>query len=142
MKWTDRPLKSRLRIIGALVLLLGTTGTVLLGLRGVRSVDPSQNPAMARYYAQEERQAQILYGNFGLLANDAWKSLKRPRTQAILLASLSTLVACGCFFFARLLDTGEGQEDRSAGVSPALFSAASPSITAERVRTDPGASRR
>jgi hypothetical protein len=142
MKWTDRPLKSRLRIIGAVVLLLGTTATVALGLRGARSVDLSQDPVMARYYAQEERQAQILYGNLGLLANDAWRSLKRPRTQAILLGALSTLAACGCFFFARLLDTGSGQEDPSAGVSPAPFSAASLSITGEKVRTDHGASRR
>ena len=49
----------------------------------------------------------------GLLIEDLSDELKRPGTQAIIIAGAATLVALGCFYFARLLDNDD--VDRSTG---------------------------
>jgi hypothetical protein len=105
---------TRLRVIGVMVLLLGTAAAVIVGFRGRHSADLSEDPAMARYYRQEARQAEVMYGGLGTLANDIRKVLKRPSTQAILIGGGSVLVGLGCFFFARLAEVEEAQSDPAA----------------------------
>jgi hypothetical protein len=48
----------------------------------------------------------ILYGKLGVLTEKLTEDLKQPRTQAIIVAALSLLVAFGCFHSASRL--GEG----------------------------------
>jgi hypothetical protein len=109
MAWTSHPRKVRLRAIGVLVLLLGTTSAAIVGLRGFHAANLADDPAMAGYYHQETRQAEIMYGSMGVLADDIANGLKRPLTQAVLIAGVSVCVALGCFFFARLAEAEEAQ---------------------------------
>jgi len=55
----------------------------------------------------------ILYAKMGLLIEDWSDELKQPGTQAFIIAGAATLVALGCFYFARLLDNDD--VDRSTG---------------------------
>jgi hypothetical protein len=45
-----------------------------------------------------------LYGKSGLLIEQWSNDLKQPGTQAIIILIFSTVIAAGCFYFARLLD--------------------------------------
>jgi len=49
------------------------------------------------------RDIEMYYGKAGVLTVRALNWLRRPKTQAILLATVSTLIAFGCFFVARRL---------------------------------------
>ena len=59
---------------------------------------------MVGFNKAESRQMGMLYGKMGLLIEDWINELKRPGTQATLIASASILIAFGCFYFARLSD--------------------------------------
>ena len=104
---------ARLRIIGVIVLLLGIGSACIVYWIGIRSADLSDDPSMVRDNIAASRQMGILYGKMGLLIEDWSDELKRPGTQAIIIAGAATLVALGCFYFARLLDNDD--VDRSAG---------------------------
>jgi hypothetical protein len=71
---------------------------------GTRSPDLSDDLSMVGFNRAESRQMGMLYGKMGLLIEDWTNELKRPGTQATLIASASILVAFGCFYFARLSD--------------------------------------
>jgi hypothetical protein len=94
----------RLRIIGVIVLMLGIGGAVLVYWMGTRSVDLMDDPSMAGYNRAESRQMGILFGNMGTTIEDLSADLKRPGTQAIIIAAVATLVALGCFYLARFSD--------------------------------------
>ena len=104
---------ARLRIIGVIVLLLGIGSACIVYWIGIRSADLSDDPSMVRDNIAASRQMGILYGKMGLLVEDWSDELKRPGTQAIIIAGAATLVALGCFYFARLLDNDD--VDRSTG---------------------------
>jgi hypothetical protein len=104
---------ARLRSIGVIVLLLGIGSACIVYWVGIRSADLSDDPSMARDNIAASRQMGILYGKMGLLIDDWSDELKRPGTQAIIIAAAATLVALGCFYFARLLDNDD--VDRSTG---------------------------
>ena len=104
---------ARLRIIGVIVLLLGIGSACIVYWIGIRSADLSDDPSMARDNIAASRQMGILYGKMGLLIEDWSDELKRPGTQAIIIVGAATLVALGCFYFARLLDNDD--VDRSTG---------------------------
>jgi hypothetical protein len=103
--------RARLRFIGVLMLLLGMGGASLVYWLGTRSGDPANDPTLVGYDRAESRQMGVLYGKMGLLIEDLTEDLKRPRTQAILIATVAAFVAAGCFYFARLPDP----EDDSFG---------------------------
>jgi hypothetical protein len=44
----------------------------------------------------------ILYGKLGVLTQELAEDLRRPGTQACLIAAVSFLAALGCFYVARL----------------------------------------
>jgi hypothetical protein len=90
----------RLRIIGAVVLLLGIVGAEMIYWRG--TPDLSDDPSMLGYDKAESRQAGILYGQQGVVVQEWSNALKQPGTQAVIILVAAAVVAVGCFYFARL----------------------------------------
>jgi len=97
----------KLRIIGVIVLALGIAGSGIVYWLGTRSPDVSDDLSMAGYDRAAERQMEILYGKQGELIEDWSNDLKQPGTQAIIIVVAAALIAGGCFYFARLLDSDE-----------------------------------
>jgi hypothetical protein len=96
--------RAHLRLAGIIVLGLGISGAGMVYWWGTRSPDLNDDPSMLGYNKAEQRQMGRLYGKMGLLIDDWMDDLKRPGTQAFLIAGFSVLVAGGCFHFARLLE--------------------------------------
>ena len=90
-----------------IVLLLGIGSACIVYWIGIRSADLSDDPSMVPDNVAASRQMGILYGKMGLLIEDWSDELKRPGTQAIIIIGAATLVALGCFYFARLLDNDD-----------------------------------
>jgi len=106
--------RGRLRMIGALVLLLGLGGAGAVYWTGGPPADLSSDPATARDYKTERRDIEINFGKMGLILDDLMADLERPGTQAAIIALVSILVASGCFYFAQGPESG-GQPDDPAG---------------------------
>ncbi len=100
-------LAARLRLVGLLVLLLGLGGAGLLYWEGTRTPDLRDDPTMLRYNKAATRQMGLLFGKSGVMTDELLESLKRPRVQAGILATLSVLAALGCFYFAGWLASSE-----------------------------------
>jgi len=94
----------KLRIIGVVMLALGIVSAGIVYWLGTRSADASDDLSMVGYNRSEERQMKILYGKQGELIEDWSDDLKQPGTQAIIIIIATTMIAGGCFYFARLLD--------------------------------------
>jgi len=92
---------------GILVLVLGLAGAGVVYWLGTRSPDVSDDLSMLGYNKAQTRQMEQLYGKQGLLIEEWMEDLKQPGTQAVIIAAVSTLIAVGCFYFARLLDSDE-----------------------------------
>ena len=91
------------------MLLLGFGGAGTVYILGTRSVDLSDDLSMVSYDKAQSRQMEILYGKSGGLIEDWSNDLKQPNTQAFIIASVSVIIASGCFYFARLA----GNEDKT-----------------------------
>ena len=96
---------TRLRMAGVIVLALGIAGAGVVYWLGTRSPDASDDLSMLGYNKARTRQMEQLYGKSGLLIEEWTDDLKQPGTQAILITVVSTLIAAGCFYFARLSDS-------------------------------------
>jgi hypothetical protein len=96
-------LSARLRLTGVVILFLGLISACIIYWMGTRSPDVD-DPLLAGYSKAESRQIQILIGKMGLLMVNFIDSLKRPNTQAFIIAGISILIAIGFFYFAGLLD--------------------------------------
>jgi hypothetical protein len=97
-------LSTRLRIIGVIVQLLGISIACIVYWIGTRSADLADDPLLGGYSKAESRQIEVLIGKTGLLMANFIDALKRPNTQAFIIAAIATLITFGCFYFARLLD--------------------------------------
>jgi hypothetical protein len=102
-----------LRIIAAVVLVLGIFGADLVYWLGTRSAEVSDDPQMLGNEKAESRQAEILYGKQASLIKEWSDELKRPGIQAVMVVVTAVLVAGGCFYFARLLDSGSERADET-----------------------------
>ena len=71
---------------------------------GTHSTEPSEDDLLPGNARAESHQMQLLYGKMGLLTQELSDDLKQPGTQALIIATVSILVAAGCFYFARLSD--------------------------------------
>ena len=60
----------------------------------------------------------ILYGKQGQLIEDLDNALKQPGTQAGLIIAAAAVIAVGCFYFARTLETETRPADET-GSPPA-----------------------
>ena len=97
-------------MIGVIVLVLGIAGAGTVYWMGTRSPDASDDVSMLGFDKARTRQMEQLYGKSGLLIEEWTNDLKQPRTQATIIAAVSVLVAAGCFYFARLLES-DGEAD-------------------------------
>jgi flagellar basal body-associated protein FliL len=95
---------ARLRMIGVIVLLLGLGGAGLVYWMGTRSPDVMDDLSMVGFNKAQTRQMGMLYGKMGPVIEEWFNDLKQPGTQATIIVVVSTLIAGGCFYFARLLD--------------------------------------
>jgi hypothetical protein len=103
----------RLRLIAAVVLVLGIFGADGVYFLGTRSPQASDDPALLGNEKAQTRQEEILYGKQSVLIDSWTRDLKRPGTQAVIVVVAAALVAGGCFYFARLLDAaGEQHEEK------------------------------
>ena len=103
----------RLRITAAIVLVLGIFGADLVCWLGTRSAEVSDDPQMLGNEKAASRQAEILYGKQAGLIKGWSDELKRPGVQAVIIVVTAVLVAGGCFYFARLLDSGSERADET-----------------------------
>ena len=94
----------RLRTIGLIVLVLGLGGAGLVYWLGTRSPDVMDDLSMVGFNKARTRQMGMLYGKMGPVIEGWFDDLKQPGTQAEIIVVVSTLIAAGCFYFARLLD--------------------------------------
>ena len=94
----------RYRIAAGIILVLGVLSAGLVYWLGSRAPDYSDDPSMLGFNRAADRQMGYLYGKQGQLIEDLTDSLKRPGTQAILIALAAAVVAVGCFYFARMLE--------------------------------------
>jgi hypothetical protein len=72
-----------------------------------RPLDVPDDLSMAGYDRAHTRQMEILYGKQGRLIEEWSNDLKQPGTQAVIIATVSIIVAAACFYFARLSDDDE-----------------------------------
>ena len=105
---SSRQRARRLRMIGVGVLALGISVAGIVYWLGTRSPDLSDDISMAGYDKPVERQMEILYGKQGELIEDWSNDLKKPGTQAVIIAVGSAIIAAGCFYFARLSEDDGG----------------------------------
>jgi len=96
-----------LRITAAAVLLLGIFGADLAYWLGTRAARTSDDPAMMGNEKAQSRQEEILYGKQAVLIDGWTHDLQQPGTQALIIVVTAALVAGGCFYFARLLDSAD-----------------------------------
>jgi hypothetical protein len=100
-----------LRIVAAVVLVLGIFGADLVYWLGTRSAVVSDDPSMLGNEKAESRQAEILYGKQAGMVQDWSDELKRPGVQAVIIVVTAVLVAGGCVYFAGLMDCRETNAD-------------------------------
>ena len=60
--------------------------------------------SMVGFNKTRTRQMGMLYGKMGPVIEGWFDDLKQPGSQATIIVVVSTLIAAGCFYFARLLD--------------------------------------
>jgi hypothetical protein len=97
----------RLRRVGVIVLALGIAAAGIIYWMGTRSPDVSGDLSMVGFNRATQRQMGQLYGKQGLLIEQWIEDLKQPGTQVIIIVIFSTVIAAGCFYFARLLDVDD-----------------------------------
>jgi len=100
-------LRAWLRGIGAIVLLLGLVcaGAVYwTGTHGPEGMDGPDERLLEGPSRAERHQVGLLYGKFGLRILDMMNGLKRPGTQAVIVAAVLILIAGGCLYIAHVLD--------------------------------------
>jgi hypothetical protein len=97
---------ARLRKLGVLALLLGALGAGFVYWKGRHEAKVLDDPTMGGFNKANQRQMELMYGKMGTVTEDLIQSLKRPGTQAALIAIGGVLVSAGCFYFARLLSYG------------------------------------
>src|SRR5277367_3742711 len=88
----------RLRIIAAIVLVLGIFAADGVYWWGTRSPQTSDDPALLGNEKAQARKEEILYGNQSVLIDRWIEDLKQPGTQAVIIVLTAVLVAGGCLY--------------------------------------------
>ena len=95
---------NRLRFIGSGVLVLGLTAAYLFYRAHAQSLGPTMDDLLPGYSERRARQTGILMGGFVVSLLQGFDKLKEPDTQALIIATVSVLVALCCFRVAWLMD--------------------------------------
>lgn len=99
-------------MIGITALLLGVLCAGLVYWRSRGTPQVLDDPSMGGFNKANQRQMELMYGKMGTITEDLVQSLKRPNTQAAIIAIGGVLVWAGCFYFARLVSHGgEGETE-------------------------------
>ena len=101
----------RLRIVAAVVLLLGIFGADGVYWLGMRSAQTYDDPTLMVNEKAQARKEEILYGKQSVLIDRWMEELKQPGTQAMIIVAATALVAGGCFYFAHLLHHADEARD-------------------------------
>jgi len=109
--WPARRRARRLRITAVMVLLLGIVGEGVVYWRGAHPSDWLDDPSVVGYDKAQARQIEIQYGKQGLMVEGWANDLQRPGTQALIIVVTAALIAGGCLYIARLLDSAGRQEN-------------------------------
>jgi hypothetical protein len=99
-----------LRRVGVGVLIVGILAAAWVYWNGTRNWQPGEEELLAGYQKQMNREMAVQMGTFGLVMMQWTNALKRPGTQAVIVATGSALLAWGCFRLAREHEGGEGHE--------------------------------
>jgi hypothetical protein len=94
----------RLRAAGLVVLVIGVAGACLFYWVQSRAATLSADDLLPDFKRARAREVGILMGNFGVIMVDWADGLKRPGTQAFMMAAASALVAIGCYRVAGVLE--------------------------------------
>ena len=94
---------ARLRRIGFVALLASVLGAGVVYWNGKRNSNVLDDPSMGGFNKANQRQMELMYGKMGTITEDFVQFLKRPETQAAIIAIGGVLVSAGSFYFARLL---------------------------------------
>jgi hypothetical protein len=103
-------LARRLRTIGITALLLGLLCAGFVYWRGRGAIGLGDDPSMGGFNKANQRQMELMYGKMGTVTEDLVQHLKRPGTQAAIIATGGVLIWAGCFYFARLVNYGAETE--------------------------------
>ncbi len=94
--------KARLRKVGALILAVGLISAGLL--YWLRTDNSNLNELRESQAHAESRQMQLLYGRSGGITEDLLNALKQPGPQALLIVTLSGIIAAGCFYLGQPIE--------------------------------------
>lgn len=100
----------RLRKIGAAVLFLAVVSASVVYWVGKRAEERFEDPSMGGFNKASQRQMEMMYGKMGTITEDLFQHLKQPGTQGAIILIGGTLIAAGCFYFARLASYGDAPE--------------------------------
>lgn len=94
-----------LRVIAIAILLAGFFGGIEIYDRGLRSQNLMDDPEMLGFNRQEARQMGLLYGNQGRMIMEFEDAMSQPKTQAIVVFVAAALIAGGCWYVARVINS-------------------------------------
>ena len=97
----------RLRIIAAVILLLGIFGADLVYWLGTRAPATSPDPSLLGNEKEQARKEEMIFGKQTALFEEWRQDLARPGTQAVIIVLTGGLAAGVCLHFARLLDASD-----------------------------------
>jgi hypothetical protein len=103
-RWSSLEPSRRLRAIAVLVVAFGVGGASLFYWLQTRHAGPTMDDLMPGYTRKRERQMGIMMGSLGMTMMEWMDALKEPRTQAIIIAAVSVLVALALLRVASLMD--------------------------------------
>jgi hypothetical protein len=93
--------KAWLRKAGVIVLVIGLASAGLVYWMGKRAENSKLDEYEQSRARRESRQMQLLYGQSGGLVEDFFNALKRPGTQAGIIAAITAVIVGGCFYLGR-----------------------------------------
>lgn len=106
-----RPAGTALRIIGAVILVLGLSGAGLVYRLSAPPDDLSDEVLRSSNSKKVQRAIEVNVGKMGVFMDGLAEDFEDPATKAIVIAVAAIFLASGCFYFAHLQARGAELED-------------------------------
>ncbi|MGO8698260.1 MAG: hypothetical protein ACLQVY_11145 [Limisphaerales bacterium] len=100
-----------LRIVGALILVLGLGGAGLVYCLSPPPDDLSDEVLRSSNSKKVQRAIEVNVGKMGVVMDGLAEDLEDPATRAMVIAVVAILLGSGCFYFAHLQARGAELED-------------------------------